>query len=69
MLSAIRAVHTIIYLIMDASVLWILMSAILGYFGPVLIVALVLVGIEVTVFTASGMRCPLTGLAIRARTA
>jgi hypothetical protein len=64
-LFAIRTVHTIIYGIMATAVVFILMSAIFGYFGSLLIVALILVGIEVIVFVANGMRCPLTGLAKR----
>jgi len=63
MLFLVRVVHTIIYLIMAASVVFILFSSIFGYFGPLLIVATILVGSEVAVFAASGMRCPLTGLA------
>jgi hypothetical protein len=64
-LRLIRTVHTIIYLIMATSVVLILVSAILGTTGPVLIVALILVGIESVVFVGSGMKCPLTGLAKR----
>lgn len=64
-LLLIRTVHTIIYLIMATSVVWILLSAIVGYTGPVLIVALIFVGMESAVFVGSGMRCPLTGLARR----
>lgn len=59
----IRTFHTIIYIILAASVVFLLISGLLGYFGPWLLVALILVGIEVIVFVASGMKCPLTGLA------
>ncbi|MGO8949407.1 MAG: hypothetical protein ACLQUY_17510 [Ktedonobacterales bacterium] len=62
-LFLIRTVHTIIYSIMAVSVVGILLSAIFGYVGPWLIVALIFVGMEVVVFVASGMRCPLTDLA------
>jgi hypothetical protein len=61
----IRTVHTIMYLVMAASVIFILLSDVVGYSGPVLVVALILIGIEVVVFVASGMQCPLTGLARR----
>lgn len=64
-LFLIRMAHTIIYGVMAASVVGILLSAIFDYAGPWLIVALILVGIECIVFVASGMRCPLTGLARR----
>ena len=62
-LFLIRTFHTIIYIIVAISVIFLLVSALLGYFGPMLIVALVCIGIEVIVFVASGMKCPLTGLA------
>ena len=62
-LFLIRTFHTIIYIIVAVSVIFLLVSALLGYFGPMLIVALVCIGIEVIVFVASGMQCPLTGLA------
>ena len=64
-LRLIRTVHTIIYLIMATSVVLILLSAIFGSTGPVLIVALILVCTESVVFVGSGMKCPLTGLAKR----
>lgn len=64
-LLLIRTAHTIIYCIMAASVVGILLSALVGYVGPWLIVALILVGIESVVFVASGLRCPLTDLARR----
>jgi hypothetical protein len=62
-LFLIRTFHTIIYIIVAVSVIFLLVSALLGYFGPMLIVALVCIGIEVIVFVASGMKCPLTDLA------
>jgi hypothetical protein len=62
-LFLIRTFHTTIYIIVAVSVVFLLVSALLGYFGPLLIVALVCIGIEVIVFVASGMKCPLTDLA------
>jgi hypothetical protein len=63
MLLLIRTVHTTIYLIVAVSVVFLLVSALLGYVGPWLLVALLFIGIEVIVFVASGMKCPLTDLA------
>ena len=62
-LFLIRTFHTIIYIIVAVSVIFLLVSALLGYYGPLLIVALVCIGIEVIVFVASRMKCPLTDLA------
>lgn len=62
-LFLIRAVHTTIYIILAIAVVFLLVSAIFGYFGPLLLIALIVTGIEVIIFVASGMRCPLTGLA------
>ena len=63
MLFLIRTFHTIIYIIVAVSVIFLLVSALLGVFGNLLILALVCIGIEVIVFVASGMKCPLTDLA------
>ena len=63
MLFLIRTFHTTIYLILAVSVVFLLVSALLGYFGPLLLVALLFIGIEVIVFVASGMKCPLTDVA------
>jgi hypothetical protein len=63
MLFLIRTFHTTIYIILAVSVIFLLVSALLGYFGPVLLVALLCIGIEVIVFVASGMKCPLTDVA------
>ena len=63
MLFLIRTFHTTIYLILAVSVVFLLVAALLGYFGPLLLVALLLISIEVIVFVASGMKCPLTDLA------
>jgi hypothetical protein len=63
MLLLIRTFHTTSYIIVAVSVVFLLVSALLGYFGPLLLVALILISIEVIVFVASGMKCPLTDLA------
>jgi len=62
-LLLIRTLHTVIYLILATSVVFVLVAAFLGYFGPLLLVAVILIGLEVIVFVASGMKCPLTDLA------
>ena len=63
MLFLIRTFHTTIYIILAVSVVFLLVSALLGYVGPLLLVALLCIGIEVIVFVASGMKCPLTDVA------
>jgi len=62
-LALVRGVHTIIYIILAASVFLILYSGIVGYKGYYLYISLVLVTIEAVVFFAFGMKCPLTSLA------
>ena len=63
MLTLIRGVHTVIYIILAASVCLLLFAALTAYSGPLVITAAVAVAIEVTVFTANGFQCPLTNLA------
>lgn len=62
-LDLVRAVHTIIYLVMAFSVFFILYAGISKYRGVYLNISLTLVLIEGVVFLANGMKCPLTGLA------
>jgi hypothetical protein len=62
-LLAIRIVHTVVYVLMAASIVFIMISGITGGGGSFLIISFGLVAIEVIVFVASGMKCPLTGLA------
>ena len=63
MLTLIRGVHTVIYIILEASVCLLLFAALTAYSGPLVITAAMAVAIEVTVFTANGFQCPLTNLA------
>ena len=63
MLFLIRTIHTAIYIIVAASVVFLLVSALFGYIGPLLLVALLCIATEIIVFVASGMKCPLTDLA------
>jgi hypothetical protein len=51
-LFLVRTFHSTIYIIVAVSVVFLLVSALLGYFGPLLLVALICVGIEVIVFVA-----------------
>jgi hypothetical protein len=64
-LALIRALHTAIYLVNAAAILLIDFAGVTGRSGPWLVVALGLALIEVVVFTASGMKCPLTAVAVR----
>lgn len=62
-LLAIRVIHTLVYVFMAASIVFIVISGITGGGGSYLIISFGLVAIEVIVFAASGMMCPLTDLA------
>lgn len=64
-LFLVRGVHTVIYVILASACLLVLHAGIFGWTGPVVWIALGLVAVEVLVFTASGMKCPLTVVAVR----
>jgi len=64
-LTAVRALHTAIYLVMAAAVLFILFAGAFKERGVLLVVSLVLIGLETVVFVGNGMRCPLTDVAKR----
>lgn len=64
-LALIRGVHTTIYLVMALATFVLLYAGITGAHGPWLWLALVLLTIETAVYLGNGMRCPLTGLALR----
>jgi hypothetical protein len=64
-LAVVRAVHTAIYIVMAASTFALLYAGLTGTHGPWLWAALVLLGVESVVFAGSGLKCPLTGLAVR----
>ncbi len=64
-LTLVRAVHTAIYIVMASAVFVVLYAGITGAYGAWLWVAMGLVGVESVVFTASGMKCPLTAVAVR----
>jgi hypothetical protein len=64
-LAIVRAVHTAIYVVMAAATFTLLYAGITGGHGAWLYVALALVTIEIVVFAGSGMKCPLTRLAVK----
>jgi hypothetical protein len=59
----VKFVHTIIFLVESAAILYILYSALFDPDAPGLLIAVILVLAEVVVFVANGTRCPLTKLA------
>lgn len=61
----IRLLHTVIYLVETVAVLAVLYAGATGAKGPWLWVALGLVGAEAVVFAGSGMKCPLTAVAVK----
>ena len=65
LLSAVRAVHTAVYLVMVSAIGVVLYAAATGYVGMWLRVALGLLACETVVFVGNGFRCPLTALAVR----
>jgi hypothetical protein len=64
-LSLVRAVHTAIYLIMAAASFALLYAGLTGAGGVWLWWCAGLVAFEAVVFTASGLRCPLTAIAVQ----
>lgn len=65
MLFLIRTLHTVIYIIMAGSVVFILLAGVFGYSNFFLLPALILIAIEGIIFVANGWKCPLTALAKR----
>jgi hypothetical protein len=64
-LILVRGVHTAIYVVMAASAFALLFAGVTGAHGRWLWVAGGLMAVEVVVFAGSGMRCPLTAVAVR----
>ena len=64
-LAALRALPTGIYLVMASACFVVLYGGITGGRGPWLWAAAGLVGLETLVFAFSGLRCPLTAIAVR----
>lgn len=64
-LAMVRAVHTAIYLLMASCVLAMLYAGFVGAHGAWVWTATGLVVVESLVFVGSGMKCPLTAVAVR----
>jgi hypothetical protein len=64
-LALVRAFHTAVYVVVALSSLVVLYAGATGEHGGWLWVAAGLVGVESLVFVASGMRCPLTAVAVK----
>lgn len=64
-LTLVRAVHTVIYGVMASASFVVLYAGVTGAHGRWLWMAAGLVTIEILLFAASGMRCPLTAIAVR----
>lgn len=65
MLALIRTIHTVIYLVMAVSTFVLLYAGVTGVQGSWLWIVILLLGVESVVYVGNGMRCPLTGLAVR----
>lgn len=64
-LSAARALHTVINVVMSLATFTILYAGVTGVHGPWLSIALILLAIETAIFVANGLRCPLTAIVAR----
>jgi hypothetical protein len=64
-LALVRGLHTAIYLVLAVAVLLIVYAGLTGASGPWLWIAIGLAGAESVVFLGSGMKCPLTAVAVR----
>lgn len=64
-LTLVRALHTLIYVIMASAVFVVLYAGVTDAHGPWLWIALGLVAIESVVFAANGLKCPLTAIVTR----
>jgi hypothetical protein len=65
MATAIRILHTIIYIVMVFAIGYVVYAGVLGTFNPTLLaIALVLVALECAVFVGNGWKCPLTTVAM-----
>ena len=64
-LGLLRGLHTVIYLVVAGAVFVVLYGGVTGAHGGWLWIAAALVGVESLVFAASGMKCPLTAVAVK----
>ena len=60
MLVSIKTVHTLIFLLMSAAILYVLYSGLTRRYDAWLVIALGAVVLECVVFLANNRRCPLT---------
>jgi hypothetical protein len=65
MLTIVRAAHTGIYVVMAGACFVLLYAAVTGARGAWLMIAAGLVAVEVVVFSANGLNCPLTAVAAK----
>lgn len=61
----IKLLHTLVFLVESAAIIYILYSGIFNVRGLGLLIAVTLVLAEIVVFVANGTRCPLTKIARR----
>ena len=64
-LLVVRWIHTLIYVVMVASIAVLLYAGIDGYEGVWVWISLGLLAAESAVFVGNGMKCPLIALAVR----
>lgn len=64
-LAFVRAIHTLIYLVMASSVFAVLYAGVSGARGLWVWGALALVVVEIIAFAGGGMKCPLTAIATK----
>jgi hypothetical protein len=65
LIVAIKGLHSLLFLLMSAAILYVLHSGLTGTRGPLLGFALGLITLEGLVLVANRRRCPLTTLALR----
>jgi hypothetical protein len=64
-LVLVRTIHTAIYLVMASAAFVVLYGGVTGAHGRWLWLAAGLIGVESVVFGASGLKCPLTAVAVK----
>lgn len=61
-IASVKLVHTLIFLVMSGVIIWFAWSGLRGRWSRRMGLVLAAVGIEATVITANGGRCPLTAV-------
>jgi hypothetical protein len=64
MLFAIKFIHTIVFLTISTAILYVWYAIFTGTVGPLLTISVGLILLEIVVYLGSGLRCPLTKLAL-----